>query len=809
MSRPSIDRRELLKGLGLGAAASGLLAGCREHEDPYALEKPEVPGAGNWTKGEERFVSTACAQCPAGCGVRVRVVEGRAVKIEGNPECAVNRGGIGPRGLSGPQALYDPDRVKQPLRRTGARGTPAFEPIGWDEAIALLASRLKGLREKGEAHRAAIVCGRERGFVLELWQRFALAFGTPNAISGPSAENAPIADAMHFMQGVREIPAHDWSRARYVISLGSGVLESSCQLVHFARAQASMRRGSTGSRAKIVHAGVAMTRTAMNADEWLAIRPGTHGALALGLAHVLVRDKKHDETFVRDHAFGFEAWKDEQGVEHAGFRSVLDEHTPEVVAELCGVPADAIVRIANDMAASKPCFALAGPEALLASNGLRTAMAVHALNALLGAIDRPGGLLVQRTAPLADWAEIEPDDVAAKSLEKERVDGAGGARYPLASAVLDALPEALLAEKPYALDVLLLDHANPIYSRPDPDRWRKALAKVPFVVTFTPFLDETASEIADLVLPDHTYLERWEDASPAPSIGVAAFGVRQPVVEPLHATRSTGDVVIQLAKAVGEPMEEAFPFEDFKDAMKKRVVGIYNAKRGSIVEEKGSDFLKRLYAAASWNDDAYPFEAWEECLRTPSGKLEFASQAMWKSLTSAIAASGLSEKQWLASRGLPDELARACMPGHDAVRWHGDPSKRALVLVLYKPNGYAVGSGANLPWLQELATWPGQRFRTTEAELHPDTASAAGIADGDRVELASDTAAIEVVAHVTPRVLPGVVRVPQGGGHTAFGRFAKGWGANPMRIVGAVPQSSASGVSALNGTRVAIRKVTA
>src|SRR6188508_1467570 len=114
MQTDSFSRRDLLKGVGF--AAVGLTA-CGEEHDPYALEKPDVPGAASWLTGEERHVATACAQCPAGCGIRVRVVEGRAVKIEGNPASPVNRGGIGPRGLSGLQALYDPDRVRQPLAR--------------------------------------------------------------------------------------------------------------------------------------------------------------------------------------------------------------------------------------------------------------------------------------------------------------------------------------------------------------------------------------------------------------------------------------------------------------------------------------------------------------------------------------------------------------------------------------------------------------------------------------------------------------------------------------------------------------------
>jgi len=591
-----------------------------------------------------------------------------------------------------------------------------------------------------------------------------------------------------------------------VLSLGSGLLDSSCQLVHFARAQAVMRRGQPTLRAKIVHAGISMSRTAMNADEWLPVRPGSYAALALGLAHVLVRDELYDRDFVAEHGFGFEPFTDAEGVEHAGFRAQLERWTPEETARTCGVKAAVVERLAHELAGQRPSFVVSGSSELDATNGVATAMATHALNALLGAIDRPGGLLVQRAAPLAEWPELELDEVAEAGLAQPRLDGAGGARFPLADTVLDALPEALLAGRPYELDTLLLYYSNPLYARPEGGRWREALARVPFVVTFSPFLDETASEVADLVLPDHSFLERWEDAAPAPSIGVPVFGIRQPVVEPLYDTRATGDVLIQLAGLISDELAPALPFSDFKDAVKRRLVGIYRAKSGSIVEDNGNQFLTRFFEEGYWTGEAYPFESWDEVLLTPSGRFEFFSQGLRDLLARAAAEQDLQPRELLAGLGVETDPEQLCMPRHEEPRWSGDAARYPLLLIPFEPNTYAEGSGANLPWLQELVQYSGRVAWDTEAVLHPETAAACGVAQGDRARLTSACGSVPVRVHVSRAMQPGAVRVPKGGGHTAFGRFAMGRGANPMELISVASIDRLFGTPPQCGTRVALTR---
>ena len=430
----------------------------------------------------------------------------------------------------------------------------------------------------------------------ELWQRFASAYGTPNFFDGSARGSGAVAQAGWAMQGVREIPAYQWEQTRYVLSLGAGILEASCQAIYFARATAWLKRGGTVERGKIVQVEPSCSRTAACADEWISIAPGTHGAFALALAHVLVRDGTYDKAFVDAHCFGFEAWKDAAGAPRRGFRSVLADYAPESVAPICGVDVATLERIARELAQTRPAFVITDARATQASNGLQTAMAVNALNALLGSLERPGGVLVQREAPLAPWPPLAPDAVAEAGLRAPRLDGVGAGRYPLATSVGEALADALASGQPYPLDTLLLYYANPAYAWLNPERWRKALAAAPFIASFTPFLDETSAGFADLILPDHSYLERFEDAAPAPATGAAIFGIRQPVVEPLHATRSTGDVVIELAQALEGSVGEAFPWKDFRLAVLRRARRAARGQAG-LDRGRGCEEVRRGVAA--------------------------------------------------------------------------------------------------------------------------------------------------------------------------------------------------------------------
>jgi len=314
-------------------------------------------------------------------------------------------------------------------------------------------------------------------------------------------------------------------------------------------------------------------------------------------------------------------------------------------------------------------------------------------------------------------------------------------------------------------------------------------------VDFTPFMSETA-EYADLILPDHTYLERWHDDVIYPSLGYPVVGLRQPVVQPLYDTRNTGDVLIEIAKGIGGSVARSFPWRDFVDLLQFRFRGVWEAQQGTIVSPTFEGFWERLTEEGVWAAPPYRFGEWEAVLKTPTKKFEFYSTALQhklhdlaekevekaaaqgKALTQERALEGILRGLRLGARG--DEVY---LPHYEPFRTAGDPKEFPFHLNTYKLMTHAEGRGANVPWLQEILgvhtnmKWEGW------VEINPRTAEKLGIADGDPVWVESPLGKLQTRARLYPGAQPDVVNIPFELGHQAYGRWAKGRGANPNWIL--------------------------
>lgn len=780
---PPVTRRGMLQAL----AASGAVAatGCHKYVGPA----PVTLMPAGWVRGEERRVATTCGQCPAGCGVTVRVHEGRAVKIEGTREHPINGGGLGPKGQAGLQMLYHPDRIQGPRRREGPRGSGRWRQISWGEAIADLAAALTHLRANGEPQGLVVVDGEPRGPVPRLWERFLNAYGSPNHITHFSTTDAGHALAIEFMQGIRELPAHDWANTNYVLSFGASLFESSCQTIHMARATSAMRRGQPGKRVKFVQVSPRFSVTAAKADEWIPIQPATFGALALGIAHVLVRDGLYDTDFVRDHTFGFESWT-EGGRTHRGFRELLlTQYTPESVSEITRVPVETIERLALEMSSHRPAIALADGTGTAATNGLGTAMAIHSLNALLGSIERRGGVLVRRTA-LPSWPSVDGDEIARTGLSAQRIDGYGTQACPLGTGSIQRVPEAILAGNPYPVRALIQYRSNPVFSKPEGGKWIEALQKIPLVVSCSPLPDESTLW-ADLVLPDHTCLERWELVDPAPSSGVPIVGLRQPVVPPRFNTMATGDLVVRLAHAVGDRVGAAFPWADYREAIAELLQGI----------APDTEAVARMEKGGVWSGER-TFEQWNDAFATPSGKFEFYSQTIASRLAALFPTPDVLDDA-LTARGVVTRGDDLCLPHWEPARFAGGEREYPFLLYPHRGINYAEGGVRHLPWLRELPAAGLLAWEET-IELSPADVRELAVQEGASVWIESPAGRRRFRVRVDPGIPVGLVGLPLGHGPwpptREDARAASGHG-----LLVALGDPLA-GVFAHHGTRVRVRK---
>jgi anaerobic selenocysteine-containing dehydrogenase len=524
------------------------------------------------------------------------------------------------------------------------------------------------------------------------------------------------------------------------------------------------------------------------------------------MAHVIVKEGLYDRAFIGEHALGFEDWEEKPGYEprHEGFKTmVLREYPPEWGEEITGVPAQIIRRLAREFAEDQPAVAAVGWGPELHTNGLFTNMAIHILNGLVGSIDVPGGVITQESPPFKSWHDAVLDHKARDGATQPPLVGRGSSMqgWPVGGGH-STLIDSILSSRPYPVEAAIIYYANPLFSGPDTVRYRQAFDRIPFIVSFSPFMDETTAQ-ADLVLPDSTYLERLEDDSISPSVGFPVLNLRQPVVEPLHNTRHTGDVLIKLARQIGGTVGDSFPWKSYEEALKESVAGVVAAGTGSFTGRNTEDFWAKLKVRGTWSGDPYCFGNYERVFLTSTGKFEFFPLAWKQHIEAEARSTGKTIDAILAGLGIQAGGDTALMPHYEPPRYSGDPRQFPLHLQTYKTMMYAEGRGGNQPWLQEsFGLQLSERWRPW-VEINPTTAEELGIRDGDLVWIESERSRLMLHARFHPGLLPEVINVPLGYGHTSYGRWAEGLGKNPNDIISNL-LDPATGTHATHATNVKV-----
>ena len=738
-----IDRRGFLT-LGVGAATGIVVTPL-----PWKLTDDLSIWTQNWPwtpvppDGEKNYAKSVCSLCPGGCGISVRKVEDRAVKIEGIEGHPVNDGGICILGLSGLQTLYGPTRVKQPLMRSGNRGEGRWKKVDWDTALAEMTRRLADIRENGQAHTVACVAGSDQGTVPQLLKRFLTAYGSSNFIRTPSIRDS-YELTFKTMQGSEAAAGFDLFNSDFVLSFGSGVIEGWGSPVYMFRVNSELR-----GKGKVVQIEPRLSNSAAKSDKWVPINPGTEAVLALGMVHEIIKESLYNKEFVGKYAAGFESWEDAKGQKQKGFKDwVLENYWPASVANITGVKPAVIHELAVGFAkASKP-VALCGRGQGNTPVSLFESMAIHALNALVGNINQKGGISAVPFADYINWPEAPVDAVAEAGLQQPRIDVAQS--DPFASRyLLNRLVSAAETGKPYALQALLVWEADPIYTLPDSAAVKAAFDKIPFVVSFSSHMNETA-QYADLILPDHFYLERYQDIPTPVGMAFPSISLSRPVVKPQFDTRYTGDVLIQVAKGVGGNVASAVPWKNYEQCLKETL----------------GDQWDKLNAKGILVDDQYQPPSWDHAFKTGSGKFEFHALTV------------ISE----------------------VVSIEGDKEAFPLTLIPYDSMRLANGFIGDPPFVIKTVSDKILKKNDIFVEINPETAKQYGLSDGKSAVLETPKGSARVRVNVFEGIVPGVIAMPRGLGHKAYDKFLAGKGLNVNEFIGSV-EDPVSGLDAVWGIR--------
>lgn len=654
-----ITRRGLLK-LGGIIGAGSVLPGCARKAVLAPAEESPPP------LGNEDFTQSVCDLCPAGCGLQVRRIDGRAVGVSGVAEHPINQGSLCPKGPALLQELYHPDRLKSPMLRSGPRGSGLWTPISWEEALRRIGEKFLAAGKGGAL--AAMSAPREWDVDRELLGELARSLGGRTfALGTPS--NEPPLEAYEAMHGSRRISC-DPAGARLLVSFGLDWLQALPSHVEAQRLWARLRSRDGRPRTHVTQVEPRFSVTGGKADSWLPVRPGTEGLVALAVAREMIKSGRFDEAFIRDHARGFDA-----------FGRAVEPFTSERVSQATELPEKEIRVLTSKFLNSSPSVAIGGRSTPWSQ------LAVHALNALSGSLGAKGLFSLGRQAGALSWSGMTAKD-----------------------------------PRP---DVLLIDRVNPAFAAPTP--WRAVLEQAAFTVVVSPHMTETA-EFADIVLPCHTALERLQVSKHRRLDGGVVLNTVGRGVEPLHATKDPGEIFLLIARASSARGMSSGDFAAHVEAKAREAGG------AKWLELPGAGGRDSLFAA-------------------PSGRFEF------DALTAA----------------LPEARRRL-----EASRDKEFP----LSLYVFTPLPFSCGEGAHLPFLQSIAGVQSAEMWESWAELHPETAAARGVGDGDKIWVRSKLGKISVKARVVAWAMPGVVSVPFGLGHAAYGRWAKGVGANPLEITG-------------------------
>jgi thiosulfate reductase/polysulfide reductase chain A len=602
----TFSRRSFLKwtsGLAGAAMASGLLWDDKLGLFREADAQEKMAGKGTW-------VYSTCHMCGGSTGIKVHVVDGKVVKIEPNEHNPIGVAsvstdyaaikGLGGRmcakGNSGVRSLYDPDRLKTPMKRVGPKGSGKWKAISWEEALDEVAKNLQSVREK-YGPEALVWCTEDASFT-DMQSDINLLYGSPNFSMHSNTCDVARKASFKLVMG-DDRPLADFANTKYALVFGWNLLAAT----KWAHLPGVWNMGRAKG-AKMVYVDPYYNQTAAKADEWIPIRPGTDGAFALALGHEIVKNGWHDAGFIKEYSIGFDKYAE-----------LVQDKTPEWAEKITSVPADTIRRIAKELASTKPAAVDVWSGPGHHTNATDGGRAIAMLPALLGQYDKPGTML-SRVAKGGKRRAFNVD-----KPKSPRIDGLG-TKYPFAhgSGIYTEIRDAITSGKPYQLRAGVFMFQNFVMSVPNTKKNIEALEKLDYMVVMDTMLSETA-KLADIIIPGSHYLERWEVN--VNWVTFPATAIRRPAVKSVINGMTEQEFLLALAHRMGlkDKDGKTLPktYQEYMDDQLK------NGPIGKSLEEimalPGGVYVSGETVYEKFKKDGF---------KTPSKKIEFYSEQMAK-----------------------------------------------------------------------------------------------------------------------------------------------------------------------------------
>jgi anaerobic selenocysteine-containing dehydrogenase len=713
------NRRNFFKLAALGAG--GIIGGENVFGQERILRgKPDFEAGGKdfslITPKERKAIPSACWQCVSSCANIGYLENERLVKLEGNPRYLTTKGKLCARGQAGINQVYNPDRLLYPMVRVGKRGENKWKRISWNEALDLLVNGgviagrevkgLKTLRDEGVPEKFLFHYGRMVGsdWLINIYY-FCNAYGT-GSIGDHNSICVNAGGIAGSLMGDTS-PSTPIEESRIILLFGSSVFDAGFNHV----AQIRDYTEALARGAKMYVFDTRLSNTAAKATEWIPLKPGTDQTVALALCHELVRTGLYDEEFVKNHT----------NISIEELKSNLKPYTPEWAEAISTVPADKIRMIAREFGEIRPNLCTSSRGAFMHYNGVQTQRAIYLLRALSGALSVQG-----TRGPRPRWNYAFPfpqPDQPPKSLnlfsgeEEKYLITDWGVSHQIVN-MIDKGPE-----RP---DIYLVYCHNPVYSNGncrDNARIYRDEEKIPFLVAVDVILSET-SELADLVFPDATYLERWTLHGKTSPDNIPEYYIRQPMHPPLGEARNFCDVLCH----IGDRLELNLGFNSAEEFVRETINNTPGVK-----EAGGFEFMKDN---GIWHDrgaSSSPSERGEVTIKSDRlGEADFAAFPSW-------------------------------MP----IPFHEEMRNDDLILTTFKVPTQTHSRTQNCKWLTEL-------FHENPAWINPKTAALRGIRHGDKIRVKSRIGEIVTTANISEGVHPGAIAIAHHAGHWAHGKYASG-----------------------------------